>query len=106
MAVTARLVVAGTALDSADEAMTTLTTALAAAGTPVTARVAVEDDDVALEEALAAPSDLTIVLVGPGATAGDIVRRALADMTGARLMPSERMRAGLEEAAATIWPMH
>jgi len=99
VAVTARLVVAGTALDSADEAMTTLTTALAAAGTPVTARVAVEDDDVALEEALAAPSDLTIVLVGPGATAGDIVRRALADMTGARLMPSERMRAGLEEAA-------
>jgi len=99
VAVTARLVVAGAALDATDDAMAALTTALAAAGTPVTAWIAVEDDDVALEEALAVPSDLTVILAGPGGAAGDIVRRALAHVTGVRLMPSERMRVGLEDAA-------
>ena len=96
---TARLVVAGVGFDAADDSMAALTTALAAAGTPVTARVAVEDDEVALEEALAVPSDLTVVLAEPGGSAGDIVRRALAHITGTRVMPSERMRAGLEDAA-------
>ncbi len=105
MAVTARLVVAGAALDADDDAVAAVTTALAAAGAPVTARVIVEDDDVALEEALAAPSDLTIILAVPGTAAAlatpaaDVVRRALADVTGARLMPSEKIRAGLEQAA-------
>jgi nicotinamide-nucleotide amidase len=105
VAVTARLVVAGAALDGADDAVVAVTTALAGAGTPVTARVVVEDDDVAFEEALAAPADLTIVLVAPGTgtafgtPAADVVRRALADVTGARLTPSEKMRAGLEQAA-------
>ena len=105
MAVTARLVVAGAALDADDDAVAAVTTALAAAGAPVTARVIVEDADVALEEALAAPSDLTIILAVPGTAAAlatpaaDVVRRALADVTGARLMPSEKIRAGLEQAA-------
>ena len=105
MAVTARLVVAGAALDADDDAVAAVTTALAAAGAPVTARVIVEDDDVALEEALAAPSDLTIILAVPGTAAAlatpaaDVVRRALADVTGARLMPSEKIRAGREQAA-------
>jgi len=105
VAVTARLVVAGAALDADDDAIAAVTTALAAAGAPVTARVIVEDDDVALEEALAAPSDLTIILAVPGTAAAlatpaaDVVRRALADVTGARLMPSEKIRAGLEQAA-------
>jgi len=99
MAVTARLVAAGAALDAADDAMAAVTTALAAAGTPVTSWVAVEDDEAALEEALAAPSELTVVLAAPGGAAGDIVRRALAHIAGARLVSSERMRVALEDAA-------
>ena len=105
MAVTTRLVVAGVALDGADDAIVAVTTALAAAGTPITARVVVEDDEIALEHALAAPGDLTVVLVAPGTAsalgtaAGDVVRRTLAVATGTRLKPSETMLAALEQAA-------
>jgi len=79
---TARIVVAGAALEGAGDPAITVVTALAAAGIPVTARVFVEDDEAALEEALAAPSDLTVIFAASGGAAGERVRRALAHVTG------------------------
>lgn len=70
--------------------------ALADAGAPVASRVAIEDDEGALERALAADDGLTVVLAGAGA--GDLVRRVLARALGARLVLSERFLAALEEA--------
>src|SRR5262249_50744416 len=105
VAVTARLVVAGVALDGADDAIVAVTTALAAAGAPTAARVVVGGDRIAPQQALAGPGD-PAGGPGPGGTAnalggaaGDVVRRALTDVTGARLTRSETMRAALEQAA-------
>ena len=72
--------------------------ALAAADVPVEGRVLVDDDESALERALAAEATLTVVVAGPGGSAGDTVRRALARRTGTRLVLNERMLAALEEA--------
>ncbi|HEV8473434.1 MAG TPA: nicotinamide-nucleotide amidohydrolase family protein [Methylomirabilota bacterium] len=72
--------------------------ALAAADVPVEGRVLVDDDESALERALAAEAALTVVVAGPGGSAGDTVRRALARRTGTRLVLNERMLAALEEA--------
>ncbi len=69
--------------------------ALGEAGVPVTSRVAVEDDEAALERALAPDDGLTVVLGSAGA--GDLVRRVLARAVGARLVLSERFLAALEE---------
>jgi nicotinamide-nucleotide amidase len=71
--------------------------ALATAGIAVASRVFVEDDESALEWALAHDGALTIVLAGAGGSAGDIVRRVLARATGARLVLSERLLAALQE---------
>lgn len=69
--------------------------ALGEAGVTVASRVAVEDDEAALERALAPDDGLTVVLGGAGA--GDLVRRVLARAVGARLVLSERFLAALEE---------
>jgi nicotinamide-nucleotide amidase len=61
--------------------------------------VLIEDDEAALERALTGEGALTIILSGPGGSSGDIVRRVLARVTGARLVLSERMRTALEEWA-------
>jgi nicotinamide-nucleotide amidase len=59
--------------------------------------VFVEDDEVALERALGPDEALTVVLAGGGGSAGDIVRRVLARVTGARLVLNERILAALQE---------
>jgi nicotinamide-nucleotide amidase len=69
--------------------------ALAEAGLPVASRVAIEDDEPALERALAPGDGLTVVIAGAGA--GDLVRRVLARAIGARLVLNERFLAALEE---------
>jgi len=97
---TARVIVAGMALDGSDDPTSAVATALMSAGMPVTARVLIEDDEAALEAALLAPCDVTVILAGAGGSGGDIVRRALARATGARLMLSERMRSELGALAA------
>src|SRR2546427_13208954 len=71
--------------------------ALAAAGLPVASRVFIEDDEAALERALGSDEALTVVLAGGGGSAGDIVRRVLARVTGARLVLNERVLAPLRE---------
>ncbi len=69
--------------------------ALADAGAPVASRVAIEDDEGALERALAPDDGLTVVLAAAGA--GDLVRRVVARAMGARLVLSERFLAALDE---------
>ncbi len=71
--------------------------ALGAAGVAVVSRVFVEDDESALERALGSDEGLTVVLAGGGGSAGDIVRRVLARVTGARLVLNERLLTTLQE---------
>jgi nicotinamide-nucleotide amidase len=71
--------------------------ALGAAGVAVVSRVFVEDDESALERALGSDEALTVVLAGSGGSAGDIVRRVLARVTGARLILNERLLTTLQE---------
>jgi PncC family amidohydrolase len=72
-------------------------TALGAAGVAVVSRVFVEDDEGALEQALGSGEVLTVVLAGAGGSAGDIVRRVIARVTGARLVLHERLLTTLQE---------
>src|SRR5215470_15944828 len=69
---------------------------LVAAGVPVDGRVLVDDDEVALERALASDASLTVVVTGPGGSAGETVRRVLARLSGTRLVLNDRMLAALE----------
>jgi nicotinamide-nucleotide amidase len=71
--------------------------ALGAAGVNVVSRVFVEDDESALERALGSDEALTVVLAGGGGSGGDIVRRVLARVTGARLVLNERLLTTLQE---------
>src|SRR5881628_663296 len=76
---------------------TAVAAALGAAGVAVVSRVFVEDDEGALERVLGADEVLTVVLAGGGGSAGDIVRRVLARVTGARLVLNERLLTTLQE---------
>jgi len=71
--------------------------ALGTAGVAVVSRAFVEDDEGALERALGSDEVLTVVLAGGGGSAGDIVRRVLARVTGARLVLNERLLSTLQE---------
>lgn len=93
------VVTVGAAAPAADDPAREAAAVLAAAGLPPTARVLVEDDEAALERALGGDAPLTLVLAGPGGSSGDVVRRVLARVAGARLVLNDRMLAGLEEAA-------
>src|SRR5262249_56755821 len=66
---------------------------LAAAGIPVDGRVLVDEDELALERALASEAALTVVVAGPGGSGGETVRRVLARLSGTRLVLNERMLA-------------
>jgi len=76
---------------------TAVAAALGAAGVSVVSRVFVEDDETALERALGSDEALTVVLAGGGGSAGDIVRRVLARVTGARLVLNDRLLSTLQE---------
>jgi nicotinamide-nucleotide amidase len=65
---------------------------------PVTARIFVDEDDSALEAALAGEGGTTVIVAGAGGSDGDVVRRVLARVTGARLALSDRMLEAIEEA--------
>jgi len=82
--------------DGADSDGLAVSMSLAALGVPVVSRVFVDDDEAALEHALAPDGALTVILTGPGGSGGDIVRRALARVAGARLVLNERMLGALE----------
>jgi nicotinamide-nucleotide amidase len=92
----ARLVAIGAPLAADEEAA--VTAALASAGVPLEARMVVDEDEAALERALAARGLLTVILTGAGVSAADVARRTVARLTGARLVLHDRMLAALEEA--------
>jgi len=73
--------------------------ALVAAGIPVAGRVLMDEDETALEQALAGDAGLVVVIAGPGGSAGDVVRRVIARVSGARLVLHERMLGALQEAS-------
>lgn len=96
MTASAHIVTVG-AMPSAGVDDVPVAAALAAAGVAVVSRTFVEDDEGALERALGPDEALTVVLAGAGGSAGDIVRRVLARVTGARLVLNERVLAALQE---------
>lgn len=81
----------------ADPEVAAVAAALTEAGVAVVSRTAIDDDEGALERALAPDDGLTVVLAGGGGNAGDIVRRVLARAAGRHLVLSERFLAALEE---------
>ena len=89
-----RLVAVGAGADATTSAYATLV----AAGVPVAGRVLMDEDEAALEQALAGEAGLTVVVAGPGGSAGDVVRRVIARVSGTRLVLHERMLSALEEA--------
>jgi nicotinamide-nucleotide amidase len=97
MAVTAaaRLLVVGAGPSPDDEEGALA--ALAVAGITVASRVYVDEDDAALEHALPADGALNVIVAGPGGSGGDVVRRVVARVAGARLVLNERMLAALQE---------
>ena len=96
MTASAHIVTVG-AMPSPGAAGAAVAAALGAAGVNVVSRVFVEDDESALERALGSDEALTVVLAGGGGSAGDIVRRVLARVTGARLVLNDRLLTTLQE---------
>lgn len=67
-----------------------LTLTLESAGVPVISQTLVELDEGSVEAALAPGSPLTVIVAGGGGSEGDLVRRAVARATGARLVLNDR----------------
>jgi len=74
--------------------------ALLADGVPVASRQLVDEEEAAVEEALRGAREaasLVVVLAHPGGSSGEVVRRALSRLTGARLTLNDKLLAALEE---------
>ncbi len=74
--------------------------ALLAEGVPVASRQVVDEDETAVEGALRGAveaASLVVVLAQPGGSSGEVVRRALSRLSGARLVLNDKLLAGLEE---------
>jgi nicotinamide-nucleotide amidase len=87
--------------DADDAAARDVARVLGAQGMVVASRQVVEESEAALEPALRsalAPGGLVVILAQPGGSAGEIVPRVVARLTGRRLVLNER-RARLLEAA-------
>jgi len=97
MAVSALVVTVGIALGADEHDVAALTHALREAGLDVTGRFAVDEDEATLERALTTGASVTAVVAGSGSSSGDVVRRTLARMAGARLVLSERALSALAE---------
>jgi len=97
--VTGRVITVGSGAQD-DAAGRMVARALLAEGLPVASRQVADEDEAALgpalEAALAAPG-LVVILDAPGGSGGEIVRRVLARLAGARLVLSDKLLALLEE---------
>ena len=74
--------------------------ALLAEGVPVASRQVVDEDEIAVEAALRGAveaASLVVVLAEPGGSSGEVVRRALSRLGGARLVLNDKLLALLEE---------
>ncbi len=86
-----------------DEAGRLVARALSAEGVPIASRQIVDEEEPAVEAALRWGIEvhgLTVILSPPGGSAGEVVRRVLARVTGTRLVLNERLLAALEAAHA------
>ena len=86
-----------------DTAARTVARALASAGVQVASRQVVDESEAALEAALRGALEaggLLVVLAQPGGSAGELVPRLVARLTGARLVLNEKRLALLEAAFA------
>lgn len=92
-----RLIGVGTGAGA--DATTAVHATLVAAGVPVAGRVLVDEDEAAFEQALAGEAGLAAIVAGPGGSAGDVVRRVIARVSGTRLVLQERMLGALQEAS-------
>jgi PncC family amidohydrolase len=92
-----RLVSIGSPLVAGDEDAAAVAAALAGGGVGLESRTVVDEDETALERALTPAAPLTVLVAGPGGSTGDVARRVLARVTGARLVLSERMLTALGE---------
>jgi nicotinamide-nucleotide amidase len=92
-----RLVAIGSPLVAVDDDAAAVATALAGAGVALESRTVVDEDEAALERALTPAAPLTVLVAGPGGSTGDVARRVLSRVTGARLVLNERMLAALQE---------
>jgi len=92
-----RLVAIGSPLVAVDDDLAVMASALADAGVAVESRTVVDEEESALERVLTSPSPLTVVVAGPAGSTGDVARRVLARVNGARLVLNDRMLAALEE---------
>ena len=92
-----RLVAIGSPLAALDDDAAAVAAALATGGVSLESRTVVDEDEAALERTLTPPTPLTVLVAGPGGSTGDVVRRVLARVTGARLALNDRMLAALQE---------
>lgn len=92
-----RLVAIGSPLVAVDDDAGAVAAALAGGGVNLESRTVVDEDEAALERALSPMAPLTVLVAGLGGSTGDVARRVLARVTGARLVLNERMLAALGE---------
>ncbi len=100
MAVRLITVASGPLAGGADAAGSMIARAVLAESVPLASREIVDEDEGALTPALRAAAEsrgLVIVLAPAGGSAGEIVRRALARVTGSRLMLNEKLLKLVEE---------
>jgi nicotinamide-nucleotide amidase len=86
-----------------DPAGSMVARALLAEGLPVASRQIVDDDEGAVEETLRGATEaasLVVVLSQPGGSSGEVVRRALSRISGARLVLNDKLLGLLEEEYA------
>jgi nicotinamide-nucleotide amidase len=98
MAVTgaARVVGVGSGAPRVAEDVDALALILETAGVLVASRTVVEPDEAAIEQALPPGAPLTVIVAGADGSEGDLVRRVIARVTGARLVLNDRAFALLE----------
>ncbi len=97
-----RILTVGAAAVSGREDMVGLAVAraLLAEGLPVAGRAVVDEDEGVLQVALGSALEgagLVVILAAPGGSGGEIVRRVVARLAGARLLLNDRFLAALEE---------
>jgi nicotinamide-nucleotide amidase len=98
MAVTgaARVVGVGSGAPRVAEDVDALALSLESAGVPVASRTVADSDEAAIEQALPPGAPLTVIVAGADGSEGDLVRRVIARVTGARLVLNDRALALLE----------
>jgi nicotinamide-nucleotide amidase len=97
MAMSALIVTVGVALGADEHDVAALTHELTEAGFAMAGRFAVDEDEGTLERALTMGAAVTVVVAGSGSSSGDVVRRTVARVVGARLVLNDRALEALAE---------